>query len=315
MRIITGKDIAAVCTWPMIVDALRAGHRLAPAILRDSLLEASGARKMLVRTAWIEGLASGTKAVTIYPDNPGLKPSLPSVQGQVLLFDETKGNVSAVLEGVDLTAWKTAGDSALGVDCLARKDIATMVMVGAGAMAFPLIEAHRSVRPSIERVLVWNRGEARAADLVARLKAAGLAAEYVADLDAALPQGDLVTSATMSTEPLIKGALLKPGAHVDLVGAYTPAMREADDETMRRGALFVDSFATTIGHIGEVMIPMETGVIARADIRGDLHALVQGKAGRGSDDEITVFKNGGGAHLDIMVAHAVAKAVAGSARA
>ena len=311
MRIITGKDIAAVCTWPMIVDALREGHRLAPAILRDSLLEASGARKMLVRTAWIEGLASGTKAVTIYPGNPALTPPLPSVQGQVLLFDEARGHVTAVLEGVDLTAWKTAGDSALGVDCLARKDIRTMVMVGAGAMAFPLIEAHRSVRPSIARVLVWNRGEARAADLVARLKASGLDAEFVADLDAALPEGDLVTSATMSTEPLIKGALLKPGAHVDLVGAYTPAMREADDETMRRGRLFVDSFATTIGHIGEVMIPMQKGVIARDDIRGDLHALVQGKAGRSSDEEITVFKNGGGAHLDIMVAHAIAQAVTG----
>ena len=128
-----------------------------------------------------------------------------------------------------------------------------------------------------------------------------------ADLDAAVPQADLLCSATMTQEPLIKGRLIKPGTHVDLVGAYTPAMREADDETLQRGDLFVDSFATTIGHIGEVTIPLDAGTIARSDILGDMHALVQGKAGRQSDEDITVFKNGGGAHLDIMVAHAVAR--------
>ncbi len=106
MRIISGDDIRTVCSWPMAVEALRAGHRLAPADLRDNLIENAG-RKMLVRAAWIPGLASGVKAVTIYPDNPACRPGLPSVQGQVLLFDEARGDVVAVLEGVDLTAWKT----------------------------------------------------------------------------------------------------------------------------------------------------------------------------------------------------------------
>ena len=308
MRIITGKDIETVCSWPMIVEAMREGHRLEPAILRDSLLE-NGNRKMLVRTAWITGLASGTKAVTIYPDNPTLDVPKPSVQGQVLLFDEASGHVEAVLEGVDLTGWKTAGDSALGADCLARKDIRTMLMVGAGSMAGPLVEAHRSVRPSIETVIVWNRNAERGEALAGRLIEAGIDARYEADLDAAVPQADLLCSATMTQEPLIKGRLIKPGTHVDLVGAYTPAMREADDETLQRGDLFVDSFATTIGHIGEVTIPLESGAISRDNILGDLHALVQGKAGRTSDDAITVFKNGGGAHLDVMVAHAVARAL------
>lgn len=308
MRIITGKDIAAVCNWPMIVEALRAGHERAPAILRDSLLE-DGPRKMLVRTAWIAGLASGTKAVTIYPDNPSLDPPKPSVQGQVLLFDEAGGEVVAVLEGVDLTGWKTAGDSALGAKLLAREDVRTMVMVGAGSMALPLIEAHRSVRPGIARVIVWNRTAARGEALVEALAARGLEARYEADLDKALPEADIVSSATMTREPIIKGGLLKPGTHVDLVGAYTPDMREADDETLTRGRLFVDSFATTIGHIGEVTIPLEAGTIAREDILGDLHALVAGTAGRRNADEITVFKNGGGAHLDIMVSHAVAQAL------
>ncbi len=308
MRIIAGKDIETVCSWPMIVEAMRDGHRREPAILRDSLLE-NGNRKMLVRTAWIAGLASGTKAVTIYPDNPTLDVPKPSVQGQVLLFDEASGHVEAVLEGVDLTGWKTAGDSALGADCLARKDICTMLMVGAGSMAGPLVEAHRSVRPSIETVIVWNRNAERGEALAGRLIEAGIDARYEADLDAAVPQADLLCSATMTQEPLIKGRLIKPGTHVDLVGAYTPAMREADDETLQRGDLFVDSFATTIGHIGEVTIPLESGAISRDNILGDLHALVQGKAGRTSDDAITVFKNGGGAHLDVMVAHAVARAL------
>ncbi|WP_299861602.1 ornithine cyclodeaminase [uncultured Hoeflea sp.] len=308
MRIITGDDIRRVCSWPFAVEALRAGHRLPPADLRDSLIERDG-RKMLVRTAWIKGLASGVKAVTIYPDNPAADPPRASVQGQVLLFDEARGHVTAVLEGVDLTAWKTAGDSALGADCLARRDITTMLMVGAGAMAAPLIAAHRAVRPSIERVLIWNRNTARAEALAASLQGGAFMVDVATDLDAALGEADLISSATMSTEPLIRGEALKKGTHVDLVGAYTPTMREADDATLTRGHLFVDSFATTVDHIGELMIPMAAGTITRADIHGDLHDLVQGREGRRSDDEVTVFKNGGGAHLDVMMAQAVAGAV------
>ena len=308
MRIVTGDDIRKVCSWPFAVEALRAGHQMAPANLRDSLIENSG-RKMLVRTAWIPGLASGVKAVTIYPDNPAAHPPRPSVQGQVLLFDEASGHVTAVLEGVDLTAWKTAGDSALGADCLARADVATMLMVGAGSMARPLIEAHRAVRPSLKTVLIWNRNIARAEELAAALAADGIAAQAIADLDQGLARADLVSAATMATAPLINGAALKKGAHVDLVGAYTPSMREADDETLRRGKLFVDSRATTIEHIGELMIPIAAGTLSPADIHGDLHDLVAGRAGRKSDDEITVFKNGGGAHLDVMIAHAVVGAM------
>ena len=284
MRIVTGDDIGSVCSWPFAVEALRAGHLMPPADLRDSLIENAG-RKMLVRTAWIPGLASGVKAVTIYPDNPSSEQALPSVQGQVLLFDEAQGNVVAVLEGVDLTAWKTAGDSALGSSCLSRADVKTMLMVGAGSMAGPLIAAHRAVRPSLDRVMIWNRSAARAEDLAATLD--GVATEVVSDLDEAVSRADLISS------------------------AYTPTMREADDATLTRGRLFVDSRATTIAHIGELMIPLASGAITEADIEGDMHDLVQGKAGRQSPEEITVFKNGGGAHLDVMMAHAVYLALAG----
>ncbi|MCY0095715.1 ornithine cyclodeaminase family protein [Hoeflea ulvae] len=308
MRIVTGDDIRSVCSWPFAVEALRAGHLMEPADLRDSLVENAG-RKMLVRTAWIPGLASGVKAVTIYPDNPSAEPARPSVQGQVLLFDEAQGHVVAVLEGVDLTAWKTAGDSALGASCLARQDVKTMLMAGAGSMAGPLIAAHRAVRPSLDTVMIWNRSPERAEQLAASLE--GVAVEVVTDLDEAVSRADLICSATMTKVPLIRGEALRPGTHVDLVGAYTPDMREADDAALTRGRLFVDSLATTIGHIGEVMIPMASGAISRDDILGDMHDLVQGKAGRQSADEITVFKNGGGAHLDVMMAHAVHLALEG----
>jgi ornithine cyclodeaminase len=305
MRIITAEDIRKTATWPLVIEALRAGHLRPKAKTGDTLLEA-GNRKMLVRSGWIEGVAAGVKAVTVFPDN---QPPHPSVQGQVLLFDDETGAVSAILDGTEITRWKTAGDSALGADCLARPDVETMLMVGAGAMAEPLIRAHLTVRPSIGRVTIWNRTPERADDLARRLGDLEAGVEVAADLDAALAETDLVSCATMTVDPIISGALLKPGCHVDLVGAYTPEMREADDETLTRGRLFVDSYDTTVDEIGELIIAMAAGVIAREDVLGDLHALVEGRAGRQTAGEITLFKNGGGAHLDIMTAEAIAGAV------
>jgi len=305
MRIITAEDIRKTATWPLVIEALRAGHLRPKAKTGDTLLEA-GNRKMLVRSGWIEGVAAGVKAVTVFPDN---QPPLPSVQGQVLLFDEETGAVSAILDGTEITRWKTAGDSALGADCLARPDVEAMLMVGAGAMAEPLIRAHLTVRPSIGRVMIWNRTKERADDLAGRLGDLAAGVEVVADLDAALPEADLVSCATMTVDPIISGRFLKLGCHVDLVGAYTPEMREADDETLTRGRLFVDSYDTTVDEIGELIIAIAAGVITREDVLGDLHALVEGRAGRQTAGEITLFKNGGGAHLDIMTAEAIAGAV------
>ena len=296
MRIINAEDIRKTATWPLVIEALRSGHLRPKARTGDTLLE-SGDRKMLVRSGWIDGVAAGVKAVTVFPDN---EPPHPSVQGQVLLFDDDTGAVSAILDGTEITKWKTAADSALGADCLARPDVATMLMIGAGTMAEPLIRAHLSVRPSIRQVMIWNRTLARAEALAGRLGDLDATVEAVADLDRAVPDADLVSSATMTSEPIIKGALLKPGCHVDLVGAYTPDMREADDDALTRGRLFVDSFDTTVGEIGELMIPLAAGTISRQGVLGDLHALVEGRAGRQSADEITLFKNGGGAHLDLM---------------
>jgi ornithine cyclodeaminase len=300
VTVLDGDDVARLATWPLVIEALREGHRLPKAAIADSLVHARD-NAMLVRAAWIDGLAAGTKAATVVPGNEAR--SLPSVHAQINLFDNETGQLTASVDGTSVTAWKTAADSALGCELLARADARTMVMIGAGAMAAPLIAAHRSVRPSIENVLIWNRTAGKAEAL-----AAEVGGEAVDDLVATLAKADIICCATMSATPVLAGADVPKGCHVDLVGAYRPDMREADDELHRRGRWFVDSRDTTLTHIGELAIPIAEGVITEAAVLGDLHELVAGRAGRQSDDEITVFKNGGGAHLDIMIADALVKA-------
>jgi ornithine cyclodeaminase len=238
--VIDQDRIDAVLTWPALVDALDAGHRLGRGQTRDLLLEEAG-DILLSRTAWKAGYGIGIKTVTGFFGNPGRTPALPSVQGVFVLFDHDDGRPLAIIDGAGITAWKTAADSALGSRYLSRPDARCLIMVGAGALARPLIRAHLSVRPGIERVLVWNRTPARAEALAAQLRAEGLAVEIAADLAAAVGQADIISSATRTEQPLIKGAWLQPGAHLDLVGAFTASMREADDAALRRGRLFVDA--------------------------------------------------------------------------
>lgn len=306
MQILTEDMLEASIDWPSLIAALRHGHTLPKALVNDTLLAQAG-RKYLVRSAWIEGLGACTKAVTIYPDNPSQSPALPSVQGQVIMFDEASGTPIGLIDGPAETRLKTAADSALGSALLSREDSKTLLMVGAGNMAGPLIEAHLAARPALEKVLIWNRTIQRAASLATELQSwTGTAVDAVSDLDAALPAADIICSATMSEEPVIKGALLSEGTHLDLVGAFAPAMREADDVALTRARLFADSFDTTLDHIGEYKIPLKNNIIQRADVLADLYALVGGAEGRISDTDITLFKNGGGAHLDLMISHHLA---------
>jgi len=304
---LSADDVRAVADWPLVIGALREGHRLPKADIGDTFVHARD-NTMLVRSAWIDGLAAGVKAATVVPENPNRDPALPSIHAQIMLFDDETGELSALVDGTEVTAWKTAGDSALGCDLLARHDCKTFLMVGAGSMAEPLIRAHSSVRPDIEKLLLWNRSKARVENLAGQLADLDQSIEITTDLDAAIPQADIICCATMTSEPVLKGALVSPGTHVDLVGAYRPDMRETDDDLHHRGRWFVDSFDTTLDHIGELKIPIEAGLISPDAVKGDLHALVAGEAGRQSVGEITVFKNGGGAHLDIMVADALVRA-------
>lgn len=289
---------AGPCDWPRLVDALAEGHRGAGFEISDQFLHRDS-DVMLSRAAWIDGLGVGVKSVTVFPGN--VAKDRPSVQGAMLIFDDVTGAPRALIDSALITRWKTAADSVLGARLLARPDARNLLIIGAGSVAASLIEAYPAVLPGIERITLWNR----TADKAHALAAQHPGVEVATDLEQALSVADIVTTATMSSVPVLPGAALRPGTHVDLIGAFTATMREADDAVLRRGRLFVDARETTLDHIGELMIPLAAGTIARTDILGDLRDLISGKAGRESAEDITVFKNGGGAHLDLMTANLI----------
>lgn len=304
MRWISAEELGRACDLGVLVDALEAGHSRARPEVADGLI-GPDERRYLIRSAHDGGALLGSKLITIFPDNPDHR-RLPSVQAVIVLFDGLTGSPRAMLDATELTYWKTAADSALGARLLARRDARTLLMVGAGGLAPWLVRGHLTVRPSIGRVLVWNRKPARAEALAAQFEEEGVPADVAPDLEAAVRKADIVSTATMARAPILKGAWLKQGAHVDLVGSYSPQTREADDETLSRGRLFVDCLESALDGVGDIVAPLEEGVISQADILGDLFDLVGGDvAGRQEEGEITVFKNAGGAHLDLMVAAAL----------
>jgi ornithine cyclodeaminase/alanine dehydrogenase-like protein (mu-crystallin family) len=294
---LTAAECDPLMDWIALTDAMIEGHRMPPADLRDVLLT-RGEDRLLSRAAWIDGLGVGVKSVTVFPGNPAQ--GRPSIHGAMLVFDDATGAVEAVIDNALVTRWKTAGDSLLGARLLARKGARRLLIVGAGTVAASLIEAYGALIDGVE-ISVWARRPEQAEALAARYPGVRAAP----DLEAAVKAAEIVATCTMAREPLIRGDWLQPGQHLDLIGAFTPEMREADDAAMRRSRIFVDSRATTIGHIGELTLPMAAGVISEGDVLGDFHDLVAGRAGRQSDEEITLFKNGGGAHLDLMTARMI----------
>jgi len=285
-----------------LVDDLARMHCEAPADLRDLLLEQHGKMDKdycLIRAAWQGGSALGVKIASVFPANVSL--GLPAIHAAYVLFDGVNGVPVRSIDGTALTYLKTAADSALGSRLLARPDCRRLLMVGAGAMAPYLIEAHCTVHPGIESVRIWNRSRGRRDTLVETL-AQHQHVEAARDLAEAVGWADLICCATMSSEPLIRGEWLSEGVHLDLVGAFRKDMREADDEALRRARLFVDSRNTTIGEIGELVIPMNAGVISEDDVLADLYDLCADTKGRHSPGDITIYKNGGGGHLDLMTA-------------
>lgn len=288
--------------WAEVVAAIEAGHRRPKARLADSFL-GNGTDTLLSRAAWIDGMGSGVKSVTVCPANPGR--DLPSVQGAMLVFAPEDGRLRAIIDSAVITRWKTAADSVLGAKLLARPDAHHLLIVGAGAVAESLIDAYRAILPQIGTITVWNRTEARAEALAARRDGITVAP----DLAEAVGAADIIATATMARSPVIRGEWLRPGSHLDLIGAFRADMREADDAALQAGRLFVDSRDTTLDHIGELMMPLASGAITRETVRGDLYDLIgQGAQGRRNAEEITIFKNGGGAHLDLMTAEAILNA-------
>jgi len=312
MLMLNAETILKKLSYTTLVDELRAMHLDPMAFNSDLMMDSSSASDatshFFIRAGWQPGQALGAKIVSIFPDNNRTR-EFPSIQAIYILFDGQNGNPIACLDGTALTYLKTSVDSALGAQFLARENITSMLMIGAGEMARHLITAHCEVRPSIRQVYVWNRTPVKAEQLCK----GGLPEQFqqveffaVEDLPQTVNKVDLVSSATATKKPLIKGEWLRAGTHLDLVGAYTPEMREADDECLQRASVFVDARETTIGHIGELMIPIAKSVIGTDDVLADLYDLCQKRhVGRSSDDQITLYKNGGGGHLDLMLARII----------
>ena len=312
MRYFDAEQVDRALDYPGLVEALRAAHRdgdmpqMHVNVLSDT---GDDDNKFVSLVSWASGDVIAVKMVGVFPGNTGLVPPQPSVQGLVALFDGRTGAALATCDGAALTFRKTAADSALGVDILARLDSEVLLVVGAGGLAPHVVEAHTAVRPSIRKVMIWNRNFDKAQALASRLHQAGKPVSAVADLDAAVAEADIVSCVTMATEPLVKGRLLKDGAHVDLIGAYMPDMREADDDVARRaGMLFVDTRNNAEGS-GDVAGPLASGALRREAIAADLFDLCKGRhPGRTSPGQITLYKNVGGGHLDLFaVRHLVSQ--------
>jgi len=312
MKIIDQAAIDGALDPVFLADALKmafASDVVVPVRHHHEIHRPDGEATLLLMPAWTGVTQSdafvGTKVVSVYPMN-GAK-QLPAVMGTYLLMDGTTGAPLAALDGARLTTWRTAAASALAARFLARKDASVLTMVGAGAMSPFLIRAHCAERP-IRRVLLWNHNPARARTLAEALSSEGLPVEAVEDREAAIRQADIVSAATLTVTPLIEGAWLKAGAHVDGVGAFKPTMRETDDEVVRRATLFCDTKAGALKEGGDLFQPIHDGVIKAEDVRADLFDLSRGlHPGRTQDDEITFFKSVGTAIEDLAAAIAVWK--------
>jgi len=310
-----GAAVAAALDFPALIDHLRASHRRPAAEIERLLMtqptEEPEDNGFLILPAWEHGRAMGIKVITVFPANTRAGAGRPSIQALYLLFDGTDGTPLAVLDGTELTYWKTAADSALAADYLARRDARTLLLVGAGGLAPYVIRGHLAARPGLQNVLIWNRTAAKAEQLAAQWAGAPRP-QPASDLEEAAREADIISCATNATEPLIRGDWLRPGCHLDLIGSYTPEMREADDAAVRRARLFVDSRATTIEHVGDLTRPIAGGIIGPEDVEADLFDLCGGRhPGRGSEDEVTLFKSGGGGHLDLMTAQHVCERILG----
>ncbi|MBI3435338.1 MAG: ornithine cyclodeaminase family protein [Proteobacteria bacterium] len=316
MRLISAAQIDGALTYPALIEALAwafRGEIDAPRRHHHRIAQPGADATLLLMPAWTThtGQAErflGCKMVTVFPDNAGV--GAPAVDGSYLLMSGATGRPLAIMDARPLTAWRTAAASALAASFLAREDASHLVMLGAGVLAPHLVRAHACVRP-IRRVTLWNRTRARAVATAFGLATTGIEIDVVDDRAAAVREADIVCCATLAHEPLIDGRWLRKGAHVDLVGGYTPAMREADDHALRRARIYVDTRAGALKEAGDIIQPLKRKVIGKDDIRGDLFDLCRGTVkGRSAAAQITLFKSVGCAIEDLAAAAQVWKALA-----
>jgi alanine dehydrogenase len=260
-------------------------------------------KTLLLMPAWRADGSLGVKLVTVVADNAVR--SLPAVHACYLLFDANTGMPRALLDGTELTLRRTGAASALAATYLARSDATRLLMVGTGALATHVVLSHAGIRP-ISAVRIWGRRVEKAREVVAALKAIvgqGFSVELCDDLESGVAWADIVSCATLSSTPLIEGRWLRPGQHLDLIGAFRPDMREADDVALTRADLYVDTRAGALAEAGEFVQGFAAGVITPEQVRGELSELVRGIVpGRIDNTAITLFKSVGTAIEDLAAA-------------
>jgi ornithine cyclodeaminase len=299
VRIISAAEVEGALDWDSLIERLRQSFRRGAEVPvrhhHDIANPAGEAGTLLLMPAWQAGRHVGVKVVTVYPGNADK--GLPAVMGAYLLLDGKTGAPQALIDGPMLTLKRTAA-----AGYLSRPDCERLLMVGTGALAPYLIMAHAAVRP-ICNVLIWGRSPDKAAALAKRLTRRDFRVDATDDLEAAVRGAHVISCATLSREPLVRGAWLQPGQHLDLVGAFKPDMRETDDEAIRRARVFVDTREGACKEGGDIVQAVESGALDPADIAGDLFELTRGeRAGRRFYDQITLFKSVGTALEDLAAA-------------
>ena len=301
-------------TFPSLIESLRsafAGNWTTPMRQHHGMpgFDNNGAEvenALLLMPAWTGPGAEnfvGVKLVAVYPSNGQI--DLPSIHGLYYLIDGNTGQPLATMDGARMTVWRTAAASALASTYLSRPESSTLTMIGTGALSPFMIRAHMAVRP-ITEVFLWNHNIRRARELAQVLRDQGLPVTSHPDLVTAVGKSDIVCAATLTTTPLIFGKWVKPGTHIDTVGAFTPTMRETDDELVQLASLFCDTRTGALKEGGDLAIPISQGVISSEDILADLHELTRGAhPGRTSTQEVTYFKSVGTALEDLAGAIAV----------
>ncbi|MGH6820583.1 MAG: ornithine cyclodeaminase family protein, partial [Methylocella sp.] len=299
VKIISASELARLAPYRDVVETLRQGFRAEYTTPVRHHHETSLASTLLLMPAWSKEW-TGLKTVVVKTGNAAL--GLPTVQANYLLIDNGTGAAVAMMDGTELTRRRTAAASALAAGYLARQDASRLVLVGAGALGAHFVRAHAAVRP-IARVAIFNRSKDKADALARELKAEGFEAKAISDLEAAVGEADIVACATTSLSPIVKGQWLKPGAHVDLAGAFKPSMRETDGEAVKRSRVFVDTRDGALAEAGDLLQAREEGKFDFKDVQADLFELCRGTAkGRGSPEEITLFKSVGTALEDLATA-------------
>jgi ornithine cyclodeaminase len=245
----------------------------------------------------VPGRYAGVKIVSVFPDNSTR--ALPAIFGTYLLSSGRTGEMLAAIDGGELTARRTAATSALAARYLAHPEAEELLICGTGRLSLNMMQAHAQVRP-LKRFLIWGRNGDSARRMADEAQALGLNAQAVSNLETAAGSADIISCVTLSSEPLVKGTWLKPGAHLDLVGGFKPDMRETDDAAIRRATVFVDTRAGAMKEAGDIVQPLKSGVLKEHDIHAELQELVRGAhPGRSCSEEITLFKSVGAALEDL----------------